>query len=549
METKQSSKQLQLFAGAFILGALLFIMCYGAGVLDVTYDDWIFHMIDPDIKQHYLGWCFYRNSPWQFPLGLMENLAYPAKMSILWTDSMPLVAMILKPFSPLLPTTFQYIGWYGLLSTALTSGIGALILYKLTRSRIVSFIASACFAVAPHMLQRMFYHTTLTAQWLILLPILWWINDVYKLDLRKKLMLWAGYSFVAVTIHPYLWAMGCFIWAFIALEELIVTHKLSACILEAVSLIAAAVFGLWIMGAFYGGVNSEYIAGGYESNLNTLINPLGKSRIFHDLPLAVGLQYEGYGYLGAGVILLVIISALALVLKKIRKNKIFTLRRSLMLLMFIFFFFFAVFPEISVNEHMIKILPQPGLIGKFFGTFRSTGRFIWPVVWLCIIGSVTVLKRSLKENAVIILVAFCMFVQLYDLSTAIADKKESLKTEKIADSDLDDPTLTACIDHYRHVVMVYDDNIDMNDLAYFAYRYGLTINRYYFARDINEQIEENLEDYRQKLTNGEDVSDCIFVMKESELANWTMFDLHFYFLNGSYIGVSEPIEGLEELYL
>ena len=60
--------------GAFIIGALMFIACYGIRVLDVTYDDWIFHSWDPDIKQHYLGWCFYRRSPFHFPYGLMEGL-------------------------------------------------------------------------------------------------------------------------------------------------------------------------------------------------------------------------------------------------------------------------------------------------------------------------------------------------------------------------------------------------------------------------------------------------------------------------------------------
>ena len=532
--------------GAFIIGALMFIACYGIRVLDVTYDDWIFHSWDPDIKQHYLGWCFYRRSPFRFPYGLMEGLGYPAKMSILWTDSVPLLAMLFKPFSPLLPKVFQYLGWYGLLSTALSSALGAVIVNRLAKNSFISYISAVCFAIMPHMLQRMFYHTTLTAQWLILLPLLLWIKDFYRLDIRHKCLIWASYSFMAVTIHPYLWAMGCFIWAFAAVEEIIITKKLLPSVITAVSMVASAVLGLWIMGAFYGGVNSTYIASGYESNLNTFINPLGKSRFLKDLPLAIGLQYEGYGYLGAGMLLLCLVSAVVLIIRLIRKKKIISLRLSIFALMGLFFMGFAAFPEVSLNDKILVTLPQPGIIGTFFGTFRSTGRFIWPLVWLLTIGAIVCTAKYFKENIAVLIICFCAFLQIFDLSYAIADKKNSLVTEKKAHSDLDSLEDSGHIKDYKHIVMTYDDNIDMNDLAYFAYKNNLTINRYYFARDINEEINENLEEYRKKLIQGQIPKDCIFVMKEKNLPDWSIFDLHFYYLDGSYIGVADPIDGLEE---
>ena len=550
METKRD--KLQIFLASAFIGAALFIACYGVGVLDVTNVDWIFGMADPDIKQHFLGWCHYRESPWTFPIGLISTLSYPYKMSVLYTDSMPLVAFFFKLLSPVLPHTFQYLGWYGLVSTALTGGIGALILLRLTHSRIAAMLGSAAFCIAPHMLQRMFYHTTLTAQWLILIPILLWLNDTWKKSIKEKCLIWLVYSFVAVTIHPYLFAMGAFIWGFSALEELIRSKKLIPVILQAICIVGSALLGLWLMGAFYGEVEQVYIAGGYTANLNTFLNPIGKSMIFPDLPLQNGLQYEGYGYLGAGILLLILIDITCIIIKNkkalhpVRYCKEH-IRFTLFMAAFIFFCAFSVFPEITLNTKLFLTISQPGVIGDFFGTFRSTGRFIWPAVWILYIGAFTLCARNFKNNAHIVIIFACVLLQFYDLSGAITEKYSDINKEhRKAHSDLDYDEVTSKIERYKHVVMTYDDNIEMNNLAYFAYRYGLTMNNFYYARGIEELIALQLEKYNEGLRRGDDYSDCIFVLKENNIDEWKNCGLNFYYIDNSIIGVKEPLDGLEK---
>ena len=227
----------------------------------------------------------------------------------------------------------------------------------------------------------------------------------------------------------------------------------------------------------------------------------------------------------------------------------------------LFFVGFSVFPEISFGDKIFKILPQPGIIGSFFGTFRSTGRFIWPVVWLCTFGPVALIYSRFKKNLqkkcilscifkkkfVIFFVSVCMLLQFYDLSAAILDKKHSLVTDRTAHSDLDESELISCIDRYSHIVMTYDDNIEMNNLAFFAYRHNLTMNRYYFSRGIDRQIEEELQKYRSMLDCGENMDDYIFVLKEKNLPDWSIYDLHFYHFDNTIVGVTEPIEGLQEI--
>lgn len=55
----------------------------------------IFWLFEPrqDWATHYLGWRFFRNAPWQFPLGRIDNYYYPIVTNIGFTDSIPLMAI------------------------------------------------------------------------------------------------------------------------------------------------------------------------------------------------------------------------------------------------------------------------------------------------------------------------------------------------------------------------------------------------------------------------------------------------------------------------
>ena len=84
-----------------LLGALVFVVVYGVRVLDPTSVDWILNNPSPDPSQHYLGWAFFRSSPWRLPyLGANYSVVYPYRTSILFTDSIPLLALLCKLLSP-----------------------------------------------------------------------------------------------------------------------------------------------------------------------------------------------------------------------------------------------------------------------------------------------------------------------------------------------------------------------------------------------------------------------------------------------------------------
>ena len=64
-------------------------------VLDPTSVDWILNNPSPDPTQHYLGVELFRRSPVHLPyIGANYNAVHPFRTSVLFTDSLPLAALL-----------------------------------------------------------------------------------------------------------------------------------------------------------------------------------------------------------------------------------------------------------------------------------------------------------------------------------------------------------------------------------------------------------------------------------------------------------------------
>ena len=160
-----------------ILGAVVFVLLYGTYSLDVTNDAWILHQYDgTDTMQHYAGWAQYRISDWKFPLGYANALAYGDGTYITYTDSIPYVAIILKLFRNVLPTTFQFFGWFSLLCYVLQGVAACLLIKRKYPSYVKVLLGDVFFLTAPVLIERTFKHTALSAQWLILFAIYYYLE-------------------------------------------------------------------------------------------------------------------------------------------------------------------------------------------------------------------------------------------------------------------------------------------------------------------------------------------------------------------------------------
>lgn len=194
----------------FLLGALAFIAIYGVKILNPFYVDWL--LGKGDLSQHYLGWEFYRHSAWEFPIGMTDRLAYPIHTSVIFTDSIPLLAIPFKILKFMLPEYFQYFGIWGLICFGLQGYFSVKIFNWLDFNWTSALIGSVFIILSPVLIYRMFMHTSLGAQWLLLLSIYLLLR--HKADYKKlKLttIYWGVIGFLIPAIHLYFLPM-CFIF-------------------------------------------------------------------------------------------------------------------------------------------------------------------------------------------------------------------------------------------------------------------------------------------------------------------------------------------------
>lgn len=78
-----------------IYAATLFVAIFDTAILHPTYIDWLY-IYGGDAVQHQVGWEAFRNAPWRFPIGLLDNVTYPEPISIIFTDFILVFAVFSK---------------------------------------------------------------------------------------------------------------------------------------------------------------------------------------------------------------------------------------------------------------------------------------------------------------------------------------------------------------------------------------------------------------------------------------------------------------------
>src|SRR5262245_6039425 len=190
---------------AAAVGLLWFLHMGGGATLNPANTAWLY---GADWHQHWLGWQFFRSAPWTFPLGLLPTLPYPVGTAIGFTDSNPLVSILLKPFSQWLPAEAQFIGLWLALCFTLQGYVGTVLAGLVTRGRIEQFLGGSLFALSPVLTVRM-GHDTLSAHWMLLAMLYLALRD-YERPQSAARATWAATAIVTVAAgtHPYLAAMS-----------------------------------------------------------------------------------------------------------------------------------------------------------------------------------------------------------------------------------------------------------------------------------------------------------------------------------------------------
>ncbi|MEG0614645.1 MAG: DUF6311 domain-containing protein [Oscillospiraceae bacterium] len=538
-----------VFFGGFILGIIAFLIIYGVKVLDFTYDGWLLQGsgFTGDLTQHYLGWVYFRDSDWSFPLGLIENLSYPDKISIIYTDSIPLFAIIFKIFSQVLPETFQYFGLWGVISFALQGGFAAILIKKYTKSIPLCIISSAFFVIAPIMLRRMFFHTALAAHWIILAAICLWI---YQDEIKKsavKSALWLSLVGLCVLVNLYFSPIIIGILICASIGEILKKKAYFAPILTSILSIFVTFILMYIFGGFYGGVSAKMGGlGTFSFNLNGFYNPFGTSYFSSEKEIFVNGQNEGFAYLGVGMIILLAVAVFIFMLSTRKKGDFSGKIAALVpfaIAVFVFVFL-ALSPVVTFNGKNLFTIPYTEKINEMLSIFRSSGRFIWPVYYLLMIFAFSQLAKVKKTAVIGAFVTICLGLQTLDFQKVFAESHSYFASQKVYLSPLKSNFWKDIAKSKKHIMFyapiwnIYvEPNIGYN-FAVYAKNNDLTLNGVYFSRDLSTQIDtKTLEHFERLKTDKTFGGDTIYIFT-GEIPQGD-FGLKYQKIDGFNVGIKK----------
>ena len=484
-------------------GLIIFLLIYSE-LLNPSYDAWLLTG-GPDLVQHYVGWLMYRQADWSFPIGLANNYAYPFSVAITYTDSIPLLAIFFKLFSPVLPATFQYTGFWIMLCFILQSIFAYLILKIFISNRILSLLGSIFFTLSPIALFRLGGHFALGGHFLILAGIFLILKEHKKIAYIH----WTALLITSAMVHPYLLFMNIFLMLADICSLLFVHKTLSVkkaflfLLTQIICLFAVA----YALGLFTIRETTANGYGDFSMNLNALINPLTWSRLMPDLPI-INYQAEGFNYLGLGIILLLILSIYKFLKKK--QFKYFTKNFWPIILISIILFFLALSNIVAVNDNILLVIHWPeSIMRNIFGFFRSSGRFFWPVYYLLFVAAFYIIK-GLKFKFALLLLIFTLSLQIYDLSIKLSNRGHEFE-----DKQWDNTTISKELDEgalsYQHMVFLpVIPHRNFPAFAVYAASHKLSINDGYFARPIND-LDKYREQTISQLKSGILDKDTIYV--------------------------------------
>ena len=513
IKTKKGLRTWKVILISSVLGLAWFLFLFGKYPLYVHNVNWIYNS-HGDIFQTQLGWEWFRQEPWQFPIGRIADYGYPFGTTISFMNSIPLFAILFKIFSNLLVGPIQYFGIWLLLSLILQFFFGFKILSEFSLNVPGKLLGSSLLVLSPPLIYQCIFHDALAAQW-ILLAAIWFVILEYK----KKLWggSWAILFAAAMLIHLYYVPMIVPIWMIsLYFKSLRIKNK-RFLFIDLFSIVFLVAFLGYCLGFFFL-QNGSYFGLGYNTyswNLNGFINPLDKSAIFTGLPLRDGWQVEGYSYLGLGNIFLffILISFFFFPWKKfLQKRNPFLIPFCILSVIYILF---ALSNRAFINSQQIWNIPLPGKLYDFFSIFRASGRFIWPVFYFIVLFGIVEILRNTKFSSLFL--AMAIVIQLMDIqplysSKHMTDIQEFHSTTQSAFWDELGKT-------NQHIVVIpgkRELEFDYEPIAEFAVKNGLTMNWGYFARADYGAIEKNGEQTWDDLLEGNFDNETVYMFQGDE---------------------------------
>jgi hypothetical protein len=339
-----------------------------------------------------IGALYFVHDSWRFPIFHIPKLAFPEGANIVYTDSLPLLALAAKAVFKLTGKWINYFPVWEFACFPLLAWFTGLAAREGGAKNILTVLCAALFALSSPALLYRFAHTALMGQFLIVWSFYLYLRLTNHPQSKAVIAQFCIVAALSILVQAYFLLM-VMPFLFAALAQTVTARRISPqrAVLNFATFMATILMTALIAGIIGRGSSgaTAWGFGHYSMNvLSPFIPPRDHLPAFISRHIgwdekgytwdATGGQYEGYNYLGAGVIFLLAVHFFAS--RDLVKQ---TLKRHLFLA-----FALAGLILLALSNRVFlghwKIIEAPVIRGVRWISehFRTSGRMFWPTYYV-----------------------------------------------------------------------------------------------------------------------------------------------------------------------
>ncbi|MGL5253635.1 MAG: hypothetical protein ACRC9L_01205 [Brevinema sp.] len=322
-----------------------------------------FLQLPPSIREQHIISLFFRSDSWRFPLSLTKNISPPVGYPLALSDSIPLMAIILKLFGA---KSAQYFGIWLLVSFSLSTAFA----YRITRrifhnNFLCTCLGTLLFIFMPFAWYHPYWTPWSAGQWTTL-----WALSLFFQKRRFLSKEWYGLLILSAFIHPFFVLTNILIAIADIMRLYLYKHRIS--VMQASiffgNILSTSVISLLVIGTFF---TQTY------SKAGLLPSPFVIRYLFSsETPSTYSASYI---YPGIGIFIGLLptpfISLLNPAVKYIKRYRP-------LILCFIILFGLSLGGGIILNGQSIRVLSGEWSDYYIWSILSSGVRFFTPVLWV-----------------------------------------------------------------------------------------------------------------------------------------------------------------------
>lgn len=515
-----------------VVGFVSFCLLVGPTALNPGSTKWLRW---GDSAQHYYGWEFFRDSDLlQFPLGSSPRFGLGYSSSVVYTDSIPLLAIPVKYLTFWMNSDFQYFGFWLLACFVGQYFFGHQILRRMGVRLEHARIGALFFIIAPVFLHRQtilgYGHMALAGHFLLLAGILLSLENS---DSQRR---WTVVLAASLLVQFYLFVMILVLWLSSVTAQVVTTKALpQKLVFRAVKTVVLLVGVGWVAGYFSAGSSTEEGFGIFRADLATFVDPqtisaTSWSRVLPDQPVTprnVNGSFEGFAFLGIGVLSALLVGVISQIVRRGSSTSDSNrFRNSLKLVLppAIVCFVFALSNRVTFRiERIVLPLPEPlELLGN---TLRASGRFVWPLTYVAVASAVAMVSRVASKSRVgTALLLMLLAVQIADSREALFEHRERFTQLAYPNSVFQSPSWVDLVRERDYLITdppQYKGEV-WQDFAEFALTHGLATNSGYLSRVNYEKLYQSEVTVRNSLLSKRLQPNTLYVVTRASGAYATL---------------------------